>query len=1101
MERLRIKKPSDREEMRYALEAALLLGFQSETAVFPAAAPDGETEVPRTEEELLGLWRMEDREQTGGYLPAEKKGPVFEPDFREKRGLEYLFSRGVFLKDEDYDFLPDRLDVKLVLPDDADEWMLAAACNLAFRFGMETTAYQGGILAPEGYEGNAVIFSYGETAQVALIEKPEGKAAEKAESRKPDAVQVRVSGSGRELLELCSLICEKFPLTDGVWRSWRDVLMDFTDDFAMRGADGQLAFLRALEEGKDGKHKFVLYGSPEISGAQKRYFPEAQIKDYKSGRKIYEKNYELPWEADVFERVLRDEIYPKLGKGDKVRIEGALSEGQKVREEIAARIGEEVEKRGACAGGIRIICAYKQGYSWMAENVIPAVMGKETEKIEIFFRPFLPEGETEWLDENGATPSYHNLKADDPDRWYDLPIRYLQELYPIQDMLTEKLSVPKERVVFGAYEGEEELTYLCRITGKDGNCEEFRYLARYSERPYLDGYPSLGKVHPATGYIQVWINEEEVLNRKLPTDLEGIWDIYQKQVLPECRAYIEEKTKGEAHSHMQPFFQELSLEVWASEPDFRTGSREDLISSLDALHEDLYFVGSDYFKNYGVQTVDEVFDAPGLILPKIHQRKGAPSFRVTLYERQKEEPCILDGGKVILSQKERGQISLWISRISCRDGKLVAEIPVKGVRAEVTAAYAKLFSDGVLSAGQEMDEGYEICFVGEDGNRYEASVPLKSPVQKKCITEIDLHEKELIGYETYREMIEELKGVEGIRVFRTARSYAGRELYGIWLEPQYQGYLSMTKRLGRCPSEIINARHHANEVSSTNGAFLLLRKLLTEEDYRGISDWLNLVIVPMENVDGAAIHYELQKEHPYWKFHVARFNAVGKEFYYDHFLQDTIHGEAMGLTRLFEKFVPDIIVDNHGVPSHEWEQQFSGYTSPSYKGFWLPRSLLYGYFWYVTDPEYRGNYPVNKKMEDVIADKIAENEEMAAWNREWSAQFEKYAHGWMPKLFPADYYKEMINYWIPFAYDRNHRYPSIRFPWITTVAYTSEVADETAQGEYLNLCARAHMAHDEATLSMLKNAEHRKKCVCECRSGQIFAEYSRMRPMVIGDSE
>lgn len=126
---------------------------------------------------------------------------------------------------------------------------------------------------------------------------------------------------------------------------------------------------------------------------------------------------------------------------------------------------------------------------------------------------------------------------------------------------------------------------------------------------------------------------------------------------------------------------------------------------------------------------------------------------------------------------------------------------------------------------------------------------------------------------------------------------------------------------------------------------------------------------------------------------------------------------------------------------------------------------------------------------------------MAAWNREWSAQFEKYAHGWMPKLFPADYYKEMINYWIPFAYDRNHRYPSIRFPWITTVAYTSEVADETAQGEYLNLCARAHMAHDEATLSMLKNAEHRKKCVCECRSGQIFAEYSRMRPMVIGDSE
>lgn len=60
-------------------------------------------------------------------------------------------------------------------------------------------------------------------------------------------------------------------------------------------------------------------------------------------------------------------------------------------------------------------------------------------------------------------------------------------------------------------------------------------------------------------------------------------------------------------------------------------------------------------------------------------------------------------------------------------------------------------------------------------------------------------------------------------------------------------------------------------------------------------DKLNLVIVPMENVDGAAIHYELQKEHPNWKFHVARFNSLGKEFYYEHFQQDTIHSEAMGL--------------------------------------------------------------------------------------------------------------------------------------------------------------------------------------------------------------
>jgi len=219
------------------------------------------------------------------------------------------------------------------------------------------------------------------------------------------------------------------------------------------------------------------------------------------------------------------------------------------------------------------------------------------------------------------------------------------------------------------------------------------------------------------------------------------------------------------------------------------------------------------------------------------------------------------------------------------------------------------------------------------------------------------------------------------------------------------------------------------------------------------------------------------------------------EFYHHHFDLETPHTEALGLTRLYEKFIPDILVDNHGVPSHEWDQQFSGYTSPSYKGFWLPRSLLYGYFWYVTNDEYKGNFDVNKRMEDVIADKIGLIPEMAELNKEWSRQFEKYAHAWLPKLFPADYYKDMIDYWIPFAFDKGHRYPSIRFPWLTTVSYTSEVADETAQGEYLDLCARAHLAHDEATIDMIMNAKHVSDKSLD--KEKMSARYIRHRPMIV----
>ena len=137
------------------------------------------------------------------------------------------------------------------------------------------------------------------------------------------------------------------------------------------------------------------------------------------------------------------------------------------------------------------------------------------------------------------------------------------------------------------------------------------------------------------------------------------------------------------------------------------------------------------------------------------------------------------------------------------------------------------------------------------------------------------------------------------------------------------------------------------------------------------------------------------------------------------------------------------------------------------------------------------------RMEDVIADKIAAYPEMKALNQEWSARFEKYAHAWMPKLFPANYYKEMINYWIPYESNPAHGYSSIRYPWITTVAYTSEVADETAQGEYLNLCARAHVAHDEVTIQMLMEARNVMDCRFTEQDGTILTSYIRKRPMIV----
>lgn len=1112
MRKLKLMQDMNRDEQKRAVEAALLLGFQSESALFPIAGIDGEITVPGSLEQCMRLWTPE----KPGEITVETyeaasahPGEIFHLDFRKECGLEGIFESGMFLKDENHDFLPDRLDVKIVLPEPADISVVTAACNLAFRLGMETTGINGPIIAEKGAGGNLIVFD-GECQEEEL-------SAAMYLERKEDAVLVHIQGSGANLEAFTAELCNSFPRVDS-FRSLTDVMMDLTDDMIFRGADGQMAYLKACcdrerKTEENGKlEALTLYGSPRITGQQMEAFPEVTYLNYKSGRKVYEKRYELPWEVEVLEKILEEQIYPQLQEGDRLRIEGALSENRHIRLETAEKIRKQVQACGAEVENVSLLCAYKQGYSWVEEVILPMGKEKKPDRVEIYFKPFLPEGETEWVDENGATPSYHNLKADDPEKWYDLPIRYLQELYPIEDRIAKEWGMERSRIEFRPYTdemGDEKLTYLCRAYRDNKVCLEETYEARCSERPYLDAYPQMGKVHPATGYLRVWKNEREVLCERIRTDVEAIWDLYQSEVLPDCRSYIEKKTGGKIRQEAQPFFHELLLDVTVSEPDERTGSREDMISSLDALHEDMYFAGSDYFKNYGVQTADVMLDAPGLILPKIHQGTGKPVFRVVLSEQLREKPCICRKDEVLYEEQERNTVSAKIDRVVWRKGAYEAknamelEISVEGAEERVLAAYAELLEAGRLERTEDFRRFGSVMLKTSGGRSWRADLR-QNRNENFCektvdISSLDLHEKEVISYEMYLDLMRELKKIPELEVFRTAVSYTGRELYGIWLKPKYEGYLSMTKRLTCHPSEIINARHHANEVSSTNASFLLLRTLLLEERYRELPEKLNLVLVPMENVDGAAIHYELQKEHPYWKLHVARFNALGKEFYHEHFRQDTIHTEAMGLTRLFARYVPDMIVDNHGVPSHEWEQQFSGYTSPSYKGFWLPRSLLYGYFWYVTNSEYMYNYALNKEMEDVIADKIAEDEEMTRWNRQWSAQFEKYAHAWLPKLFPADYYKNMINYWIPFAADPNHRYPSIRFPWITTVAYTSEVADETAQGDYLYLCARAHVAHDEATIQMLMQAGIVYDCWCECCEKGIFARYERQRPIVSGE--
>lgn len=1080
-EKIKLAHGLNPHQIEVAVEYARVLGFQSEAAVFPVTSFEEGTPVP---EELDALSGMQPEtvpvELPDGYVAASDSAkPIIDFDWREKRGLEKMLSKGSILKDNNLDQLPDEMDVHFVLAD-TNDCIVAAAVNLAFRYGMETTAYKGRLVSDEEY-GNCIVFKSAEECSIMQEEKEDG-------------VRIVISGNGDELVDFAAAFCEHFP-KQGCFDTWTDKLLEIAEGFRMQTLDGQLAALNTV-----GDAEAVVFADPDVEARRdelEKAFPNASFVNYKDDELSYESEYDIEWEIDTLRRYLEDKVYPKVASGDRVELKIAVSEDKEVRAEVKSEIEKKLREKGASDIDVRVLCSYKQGYSWIDEAILPELKGRCVKKFEVSFKPFLPPGETVWSDEDGAIPHYNNVGGD-PNKWYDMPIRYLQELYPIEDAIVAATGIDGDDVVFKTYEGEEDITYLVKVYGENEELLfEDTYKSACSERPYIDAYPDMGKVHPSTGYLKAFVNGEAVADERVESDVEKIWDVFQLESLPELRAYVDKKTEGQDLLKAQPFFGRMQIDIDASEPNEALPSREDLFSTLDALHEDLYFVGTDYFKNYGTEKQGVLTDAPGLILPKIRKRYGKPSMKVSVYGRKADEPYVKTAEKEIRNSFGKKDVNVWLRGFRQKGDELTAHVRVEGVSDEFVANYAELCDKGILEISASVYGCDKIVFETENA-AYEAV--LRKPETEKPeidVNSIDISEFDLIGYDRCMEIMEQMKGVKGINVFRTTKSYTGREHYAIEFKPNREGYISRTKRITAYPTELIICRHHANEVSSTNEAFMLIRKLLTEDKYKDLTENMNLVIIPMDNVDGSAIHYELQKENPTWKLHVARFNAIGKEFYHEHFKPETIHTEAYGMRRVFMEFLPDFLIDNHGVPSHEWEQQFAGYTSPSFRGFWLPRSLLYGYFYHIAGEEYESNITLNKQMEDVIANDYLDNEEVTRENKLWARQFEKYAHRWMPKMFPANYYKNMINYWIPHEYDPGHRYPSVRFPWILSFDYVSEVADETAQGEYLNRCARAHLAHDLAIIGAVTEANKVYKESWSYSDEEVGAELTRKRPVFI----
>lgn len=1052
--------------------------------VFPLVSPEGPTLERQAGGRAVRRVVLQDGRvvalELGDLLPAEAAPdkPTFlsappAPPFRSQapgdlppEGPAQLFTVAGLMGSSD-SAQHDRAGWQVAVGPDVTPEEIAALCELAARTGVEATGLRFPLAVPAERQSQLV------PGGAPAIGDREASGASAAVRSGPDGVPA-LSGPAPGAIpdaecQVPTVVLAEEPPANPRWQ------------------EGHLAWTGS---------SLVAFGSPSERAAALRQAAEAGLVDgihatlftrraalpeqpVGRGPLIFDLPFVLRWEVDRFREAWRA-LLPRLKPGVPVQVDLRLSEPREICQALAAEMRRDLAAKGISVEALHVRSAYKQGFCWLEEEVLPHLQSLGTvQRVALNCRPFgagddksgveaPPSGAGEAergagvvrSDAGGAAsrakPSqvaagtastgvgaahlgggtagakpdaaqlgagvspasgkagqYRGPEGTVRDgRSLDLPIRWLQEVYPADELLSQALGgIPVE---FGLAEAPQEHVY--QLTAWDGEGRVL-YTAGFdpvwNEQPYLPDDPRRGRVHPPTGRLQVTQDGVTIADRRIETDLEAIWTLYQDEVLPRLKQYILDTYGPKPDPRRQPFFGALVVEVAVSEEDRRLGIRQEQISPPDALHEDLYFYTLDYLNELGLSRTGQGYPAPGAVEPWIHTGEGEPKLRVRLY--------------------------------------------------------------GLPAAEQE------------EGGLPERAAVLPDPAP-------GIPADRIIGPEELPACLAYLARLPGIRVWRTGLSYGGRATWALSVTAPTAGRIAPPQKLSAWrPTLLVNARHHANEVSSTNSILQLAEYAARE----GLVRRLNLVLSPMENVDGAALHYRMQEEHPYWKLHAARFNAAGVDFGYDCFAPVPRFGESRTLPTLWRTFLPDVVLDDHGYPSQEWVQPFAGYNSPPYfrTSWWMPNALIYGIHRWLDSERFPANGAVQAGIRDALAERLTADQEIAVYSARLLERYVTYAQRYVPEKFPLELHRGFVSQVGSIAAGPDARSFAGRFPHITAAELVTEVPDETAQGSYLALCARAHLEGDLAVCHYL--AAHPQPVVRRRweEKGAVYWAVGRSRPL------
>ena len=865
----------------------------------------------------------------------------------------------------------------------------------------------------------------------------------------------------------------------------------------------------------------------------------------------FQEDIAIPWEGTRLLAAIRKTV-PKLTAGEPIRVVARVSEGPEVRRKLRKQIEDMLPKPSE----VVVLCAYKQGVSWLMDEIAQQLKRQRPASLRIEFM----QNE----DPSGMRSMYSKA-------------RWVHELYPVDEMLARELGMPLDKIelVEFAYSPKAP-TYRVHAYGLDGKeilAREFT--VKTVEQPYNGVMPEYEKVQVDTGWVRVESGSAVVLDRRIATDIEEFWDHYQKQTLPRVFRSIMTAYGGELRPDFAPAFDTLKIDFHLSEPNYELGIDKERISSLEALQEDTFYSTENFVNMMSDLESGRAMTYVGRIIPIVHASEDGKDGRVHIefYGKPSGAPRVeLDWTDAAGHRHERKR-DLWVLQGAMQPRLVEARIAVgeNGPRSLTWALPADFnedrFEDWIKLQSQDQVER-SIFAVGQAEGQlhwleqmhaaglyaddlaypYVKSMRFEFELPRPLAAKVDtpaprrsaalqvqlpkaarpmiadyagrLHRPALVQWDEpirpaeSASILAELAKTPGVNAYWMGRSYLGENLWAADTTlPTPSKLRSWAKETTLKASIVYSGRQHANEVSSTSHILKLGEQLTQDPPTRAMLQQVNVVLHPITNADGAELSVQLAEITPNNMLHPGYHGALAADVSTGQTETDPVYPESRTRRQLLESWLPDAFLNPHGYPSHEWVQPFSEYSgwvtnregANNGRTWWIPRG------WFTSLTYLRDEtHPYSEKVTYEIRDRIVEAERavpgLLELESRMNARYQRFGQRWQPENMQQPIVNGIRIYMAlkgsgggrggaggGQAAPGSGGVGGIS-PDVTWDSGYTEAPDETAHGDYMKLVASAGLAFDRVHLEYLAHGHLRINRTEREQGGRVAWRVERLRP-------